>query len=172
MSAVMNTSGKMIDAVAPTDAQRKLYEADEHEWIAQQIATLRSGRLHEIDRDNLVEFLNEMTIRDRRELRRRFSVLIRHLLKARMQPAKMSRSWATTIVDQQDEIRGIFRDTPSIAQHAEALFADAYPSAVRKASAETGIPVARFPAASPWSIEEALSFTPAVPKREVSTRRK
>jgi len=168
----MNPTRSAIDVVAPDEARRELYESDEHEWIAQQIAALRSGRLHEIDRDNLAEFLNEMTIRDRRELRSRFSVLLQHLLKARMQPAKMSRSWLRTIVHQQNEIRSTFRDIPSIAQYAERLFADAYPDAAREAAAETGIPATRFPAASPWNIEEALSFTPAVPKRAAPSRGK
>jgi len=168
--AVMNGSAK-ADAVAPAEAARDLYESDEHEWLARQAAALRSGRLHEIDRDNLAEFLDEMAIGHRRELLSRFTVLLQQLLKAQMQPAKTSRSWASTIVEQQDQIRSTFRDIPSIAQHAERLFAEAYPAAVRKASAEAGIPVARFPEACPWTIEDALDFTAAVPNRMGSPRR-
>jgi len=168
----MNPTRSAIDVVAPDEARRELYESDEHEWIARQIAALQSGRLHEIDRDNLAEFLNEMTTQDRRELRSRFSVLLQHLLKARMQPAKMYRSWLRTIVHQQNEIRSTFRDIPSIARYAEQLFADAYSAAVREASAETGIPSARFPEASPWTVQDALEFTPALPKAAVPSRGK
>ena len=167
----MNGSAK-ADVVAPAAAAGDLYESDEHEWLARQAAALRSGRLRDIDRNNLAEFLDEMAIGHRRELRNRFTVLLHHQLKAQMQPAKVSRSWASTIVEQQDQIRSTFRDIPSIAQHAERLFAEAYPAAVRKASAETGIPAAHFPATSPWTIEDALEFTPEVPNRTGSPRRK
>lgn len=159
------------DLLAPAVAPRDLYQTDEHEWLARQAAALRSGRLQDIDRNNLAEFLDDMAINQRRELRSRFTVLLQHLLKVRVQPAKMSRSWLSTIVGQQDEIRSIFQDAPSIAQHAERLFAEAYPAAVRKASAETGIPAARFPVTSPWTIEKALDFTPPSPKRNTPPRR-
>lgn len=165
----MSSVGK-AGAVPRTGADPDLYEVDEHEWLAQQSAVLRSGRLHDIDREHLAEFLDDMAIGHRRELRSRFSVLLHHLLKLKMQPTKSARSWLATIAEQQDQVRSIFRDMPSIAQHAERLFAEAYPAAVRKAVAETGIPAARFPATSPWSIEEALAFAPAV--REPAPRRK
>ena len=168
----MSSHGRQIGVDAQTEANRKLYEADEHEWIAQQIAALRSGRLHDLDCEDLVEFLEDSMSRDRRELRSRFSRLLQHLLKVKMQPEKMTRSWLLTIVHQQNEIRSLFRDIPSIRQHADRLFAEAYPDAVRQASAETGMAAASFPATSPWSIEEALAFTPQVPEGRASGRRK
>lgn len=168
----MSSVGSKPGAVPHGDSDPDLYEADEHEWLARQAAAMRRGRLQDIDRDNLAEFLDEMAISQRRELRSRFIVLLQHLLKVRMQPVKVSRSWLSTIVGQQDEIRSIFRDAPSIAQHAERLFEEAYPAAVRKAAAETGIPAARFPADKPWTIEEALAITPEIPAASASRRRK
>jgi hypothetical protein len=142
-------------------ANRALYEADEHVWIARQIDALRSGRLDELDRESLVEYLTEMTIRDRRELKSRLVVLLQHLLKLRMQPARLSRSWIVTIVTQQQEIAGLLTGIPSLASHAEKLLAEAYADGVRLAAAETGIPVGDFPTQSPWTVQAALAF--AVP---------
>src|SRR5579885_776385 len=156
MSSVQS-QGSSISEEKP---ETSLYEADEHEWLAQQVAALRSGRVNDIDWYNLAEFLEEMAISQRRALRSRFSVLLHHLLKTYMQPAKTSRSWLATIAEQQDQIRSIFLDTPSITQYAERLFAEAYPGALRKAAIETGIPAARFPQTSPWTIEEALEIIP------------
>lgn len=160
------------DAVAATHTARDLYEEDEHAWLARQAAALRSGRLQDIDRDNLAAFLDDMAISQRRELRSRFTVLLHHLLKMRVQPARMSRSWLRTIVHQQNEIRSIFRDAPSIAQYAEQLFGEAYSNAIREAAAETGIPAARLPPTSPWTIEEALDFAPELPERDTRRPRK
>ena len=52
------------------------YERDEHEWIAVHISALESGQLNRLDRENLIGFLSEMTLRDRRELRSRLTVLL------------------------------------------------------------------------------------------------
>ena len=167
----MSPIGK-VGTVPRVDRDPDLYEADEHEWLAQQSALLHSGRLHELDREHLAEFLDDMAIGHRRELRSRFLVLLHHLLKLEMQPARAIRSWSATITEQQDQIKSMFRDMPSIAQHAERLFAEAYPSAVRKAAAETGILAPRFPGTSPWSIEEALAVTPEMPERRTSGRKR
>jgi len=140
-----------------------LYEADEHAWIAEQVAALRSGQLHRLDRTHLAEFLTDMALRDRRELKSRLTVLLHHLLKVRMQPERLTRSWVNTIVAQQREVREIIAGIPSLGHEAEAFVAAAYPDAVRAASRDTGIPPARFPAASPWTIETALAFDPPEP---------
>jgi hypothetical protein len=54
-------------------AGHELYERDEHEWIAAQISALESGQMNRLDRENLIAFLSEMTIRDWRELRSRLT---------------------------------------------------------------------------------------------------
>jgi hypothetical protein len=38
---------------------RDLYQQDEHEWIAEQISALESGRMNRLDRENLIEFLSD-----------------------------------------------------------------------------------------------------------------
>lgn len=159
----MSIAREQIDSNARAEANRQLYEADEHQWMALQIAALRSGRFHDLDCENLAEFLENTMKRDRRELRSRFSRLLQHLLKVRMQPQKMTRSWLLTIVHQQNEIGSIFRDIPSIRQHADRLFMEVYADAIREAAAETGVPARQFPATPPWTIEEALAFAPEIP---------
>jgi hypothetical protein len=150
---------------------RALYEFDEHAWVAEQVAALRSSRLDALDRECLAEYLTEMTARDRRELESRLTVLLQHLLKAQMQPAKLSRSWAVTIVTQQDEIRSLLQSIPSLVQHVESRFTDAYAAARRRAAVETGLAAARFPADSPWTLDEALRFAPSPPARIAAKRR-
>ena len=41
--------------------------------------------------------------------------------------------------------------------------AAAYPDAVRRAARDTGLPTARFPATSRWTVEAALAFDPPEP---------
>lgn len=137
-----------------------LYETDEHQWLLDQIALMQANKMEAVDRGNLIQYLTEMTIRDRRELGSRFVRLLQHMLKFLVQPERGSRSWASTIVHQQHEIAAMLEGTPSLKSYEDDLFQKAYPRAIREASAETGIPRARFPAISPWTIQEALAFEP------------
>lgn len=160
----MSTVRRQTDPVSRAEANQQLYEADEHEWMARQIAAMRSGTLHELDCENLAEFLDDSMKRDRRELRSRFSRLLQHLVKLKMQPEKMTRSWVLTIVHQQNAVRRLFRGIPSMRQHADRPFSEAYEDAVREAGAETGIPARQFPTTTPWTMDEALAFEPEMPE--------
>jgi Domain of unknown function DUF29 len=148
-----------MDTVAQP-ADRALYEADEHAWIARQIDALRSGRLENLDRDSLVEYLTDMTIRDRRELKSRFIILLQHLLKLRMQPERPARSWVLAILSQQASISDLLGGISSMATHAPDLFDEAYAVAVRLAAAETRIPAQDFRPQSPWTMQQALASVP------------
>jgi hypothetical protein len=145
---------------------RDLYERDEHEWIAAQISALASGQLKRLDRENLIEFLSEMTSRDRRELRSRLTVPLLHLLKVRFQPERLSASWVSTILVQQNEIRSLLENIPSLAGCADPIAATAYRDAARLAARETGLPAAQFLVTTPWTVAEALAFDPPEPATE------
>lgn len=142
---------------------RGLYEADEHAWIARQIEALQDGNLDRLDRANLAEYLTEMTVRDRRELRSRLTVLLQHLLKMQLQPERMSASWGRTILEQQREVGQIIEGIPSLGAQADAFAAAAYPDAIKAAALETGLPASRFPAQSPWTVAQALAVDPPTP---------
>jgi hypothetical protein len=153
---------------APTEVaelvpDHELYEYDEHAWIEAQVSALTDGALNRLDRANLIAYLTEMTVRDRRELRSRLVVLLQHLLKLRLQPERLTRSWVTTIIEQQSEIRSIIDLIPSLGRQAETIAAAGYPDAVRLAARETGLAASQFPAVSPWTVEAALAFDPPEP---------
>ncbi len=58
-----------------------LYEQDLNLWLEQAIAQLKSGQLKELDIENLIEELEGLAARDRREFKSRLANLIEHLLK-------------------------------------------------------------------------------------------
>ncbi len=160
-----------MDTLAPL-ADRALYEADEHLWIARQVEALRSGQLGEVDCDTLAEYLTDQTKRDHRELASRFTVLLQHLLKLTMWPRRFGRSCALTVIVEQQEISAIFDGTPGISTYAPQLFAEAYADAKQLLAAETGVPHGEFPRESPWTMEAALAFEPpAAPARKRRTTR-
>ena len=152
------------DTADRTD-ERALYEADEHAWIADQIAALTAGELDRLDRFHLIEYLTDMTVRDQRELQSRLVVLLHHLLKVRLQPERLSRGWVNTIIEQQSEIRLIIEGIPSLGRQAQTIASAAYPEAIRRAARETGLATGCFPSESPWTVEQALAFDPPEPVR-------
>jgi hypothetical protein len=152
----------LVETAGPPSG-RQFYEGDEHEWIAAKISVLASGHFNRLDRANFIEYLTEMTVRDRRELQSRLIVLLHHLLKVRFQPKRPTRSWVTTIIEQQSEIHSIIDNVPALGPQAEAITATAYPDADRRAVRETGIEASRFPATLPRALPDALGFDPPEP---------
>jgi hypothetical protein len=122
-------------------------------------ANLRSGKWPDYSArpGNLIEFLSDTTVRDRRELRSRVTVLLLHLLKVRFQPERLSASWVSTILNHQNEIRSLLEEIPSLGGRADAIEIKAYRDAVRLAARETGRPASQFPATMPWTVTDSLS---------------
>jgi hypothetical protein len=90
------------------------YERDFYHWIHQNIALLKQGRLAEIDVDILIDELENMAKRDRRELICRLMILIAHLLKWQFQPDKQGSSWQRSIDEQRIQIMKQLEDSPSL----------------------------------------------------------
>jgi hypothetical protein len=133
-----------------------LYEEDETAWLEAMADLVRQGRYADLDYLHLAEYLEDMALRDRREVRSRLTVLIAHLLKWTFQPKKRTRSWRRTVVVQRQELtgaigRGVLRN------HAEAVLPAAYRDAVERASVETGLLHTAFPAECPWTVDQLLS---------------
>ena len=134
-----------------------LYESDETAWLDAMSELIRQGRHDQLDYAHLMEYLEDMARRDRREVASRMTVLIAHLLKWTHQPRKRSRSWRGTIIAQQQELAddvqgGVLRN------HAEGVLPKVYAKAVKRAAAETGLSAKTFPAACPYTLDELLSF--------------
>ena len=157
---------------APSNTARALYEQDEFGWLLEQADLLRDGRLDEIDRVSLVEFLTEMARNKKREFRSAITVLLQHLLKVALQPEKITPSWLLTIDERQEEAQFLIEDEPGMRQYLPDLYAKAYPVARRRASIETGIGIDRFPVDNPWTLDEALTFVSPAPPRGRKVMRK
>jgi Domain of unknown function DUF29 len=127
-----------------------LYDEDLLAWAEQQVAHLRAGQLDRLDVQHLIDELEAMAGKLRRELKNRLRILLAHLLKWQMQPKRRSRSWAATIAEQRDQIEALLEENPSLWQDLEDIARSAYPRAVRLAAIETGRSRQAFPAELPY----------------------
>ncbi len=139
-------------AVAPAS----LYETDETAWLEATAALIRQGRLDEVERDPLAEYLTDLAKRDRREVFSRLVVLLSHLLKWEYQPEDRSRSWQGTILEQQRELRQLL-ESGTLRNHAAPVFADVYADARKQAGADTGLARDAFPQESGWNLDGVLA---------------
>jgi hypothetical protein len=105
----------------------------------------------------LVDELENMSKRDKREILSRLKSLLMHLLKWKYQPQKRSGSWESSIRTNRDEIAQILIDSPSLKNYPVQVLDQAYPLARKNAASETGLALTFFPETCPFSIEDVLN---------------
>jgi len=130
------------------------YEQDFHAWSQAQADLLRARRFEALDLDHLIEELEGMGARERRELISRLKVLLAHLLKWQYQPHLRSRSWAATIKEQRLSLETLLEDNPSLRASMDQHVQKAYRMARLLAVKETNLEEHTFPEACPYSLDE------------------
>jgi hypothetical protein len=133
-----------------------LYDTDFYGWVNQQVQLLRSGKLTEVDMDNLAEEIEDMGKNLLRVLESRLEILLIHLLKWQYQPSHRGKSWQVTIVEQRLALAKHLRKNPSLKPKVPNAITESYADAVIRASVETGLPKKTFPATCPYSFEEVM----------------
>lgn len=144
---------KSIDADAPS------YDGDFYGWTQQQAALLRDRRMDHVDIENLAEEIESLGKSQESELVSHYKVLCQHLLKQIVQPERNGRSWEATIAEQRASIAIHLRKNPGLKSKKAELFADGYEIARKTAKAETGLPLASFPAVPPFTLHQAEDET-------------
>ena len=139
-------------ALQPSSA----YDSDGYSWALEQAALLRARRFDLIDVENIAEEIESLGKSLANELRRRYGTLLTHLLKWQFQPEHRSYSWSGTIRRERVEISKHLRDNPGLKPRRDELFQDSYDGARLQAAAEANLPPERFPAACPYTLEQAM----------------
>jgi len=138
-----------------------LYDRDFFEWTVRNAELLRRGCVQEADLEHIAEEIEDLGKRDKREVISRYTVLVMHLLKWSFQPERRytesgGSSWLATIREQRQQLVAIFAQSRSLEPHAELSFEAVYRDAVKRASAETGIPIRQFPEECPFRFDQVL----------------
>jgi hypothetical protein len=138
------------------------YNSDFYGWTQQQADLLRTGRLSDLDVENLLEEVETMGRSEKRELDSRLTVLLAHLLKWQYQPVRRGNSWRLTIESQRIKFVDVLDDNPSLKPQLDAILAHAYKQARIDAAQETGMDKTVFPGNCPWDFLQLLdeSFYP------------
>jgi hypothetical protein len=135
-----------------------LYEQDFYLWLNETAQKLKNKDFEAIDLENLIEEIESMGRSEKRELSSRLIVLIFHLLKWKYQPSHRSSSWENTIDEQRNALILILEDSPSLKNFIEGEIEKRYPTACKRASKETHLPINTFPVNCPFTVTEILDF--------------
>ena len=131
------------------------YEQDYGLWAEQMANLLASGRFSELDIENLVEEVRDLSKRERDRLLSSLRLILHHLLKWDYQPQKRSRSWHNTIGRERNNVSLYLEDSPSLSQYLNEDFLNKmYRVARSDAMRETGL---EFPSTCPYGIEDVLN---------------
>ncbi|MCA6572497.1 MAG: DUF29 domain-containing protein [Pseudanabaena sp.] len=131
-----------------------LYDQDYGLWAEQMADLLLAGRFGELDIENLVEEVRDLSKRERDRLLSSMRLIVQHLLKWDYQPHRRSRSWQITIQRERLHIIRYLKDSPSLKRYLnDEWLNETYVVASLNARKETDL---EFPANCPYSVEDVL----------------
>ena len=128
---------------------KTLYDIDFALWIEDTVNQLKSRNIENLDWDNLIEEIESLGKRDKRELKNRLVTLFEHILKRNyvMLP-DCYRGWEVTINRTQSNLRDILADSPSLRNYLREIYFNCYLESLNNMQVEYD---AEFPDVCPFS---------------------
>lgn len=144
-----------------THAERsnaELYTQDFYAWTQTTAALIQAGKWYDLDREALIEELNDLGVSQYNAVSSDLYQVLIHLLKWQYQPRRRadSHSWRDSIVEHRDRIDRLCTRSPSLRRHLPAMLMEEYPRAGRRAMLQTRLPLGTFPQDCPWTLEQIL----------------
>ena len=150
------SEAQSMGKISPLAQPQGLYEQDFYAWVVEQVAALRSGQTQRLDIENLAEVIEDMGRSLRRAAKSALTIILIHLLKYRYQAERRTNSWRATIREPRRRVRDELADSPSLRPYIRQILDAFYLDAREAASDESGLPIATFPTACPFTLEQTL----------------
>jgi hypothetical protein len=113
MEQIVNTT-----SIAPS-----LYDRDLNLWVEHTLAQLKARDFNNLDLENLIEELEGLAGRDRRELKNRLGELLEHILKRTyVSMPENYRGWLESINKQRITLRDLLEQSPSLKPYFSQIF--------------------------------------------------
>ena len=135
-----------------------LYEEDFPLWAERQAELLRAGRYDELDLENLIDEVEDLSRRERETVESYVETVVEHLLKLALSPAKRPRrGWLVTVDKQRTKLAR--KMTTTLRNHLEAELPALYAGVRRPATRQLEkdrVQSDAVPAACPYTLEQIL----------------
>jgi hypothetical protein len=108
------------------------YDTDFALWVAETVKQLKTKDFDNLDLENLIEEIESLTKRDKRELQSRLTTLFEHALKrVYVNLPDCYRGWEVTLIRTQQELSLILEDSPSLRNFLSSVILKCYQKAVK-----------------------------------------
>ncbi len=121
----------------------QLYEKDFNLWVREQASALREKQFTRLDRDNLLEEIEDMGKSEKRSLESYLERLIEHILKLKYWEAEYDRNyqhWQAEATNFRNQIGRLLKRSPSLKKYLEEIYLEIYQDAIESRSKIFAIP--------------------------------
>ncbi len=134
--------------------QKTLYQSDLVAWLDGTAIKLKQRQFEDIDIDSLIEEIEGLAGRDRRELKHRLVVLLNHLIKRLyIDLPNDYRGWELTIREQRRQLTDLLEQSPSLCNYWVEIF----PVAWKTALSETREDYPQFHLPDEWQFSDEIN---------------
>lgn len=140
--------------------KQNLYETDYHLWVIETVKKLEMRDFANIDWENLIEEVSDLS---RREKRRVESLLIRlfeHLLKLKYWESEVEANrghWEAEILNFRKQIKKELKASPSLKRYLVEIWEEAYQDGREIAAKRSQLALETFPENAIASLDQVLS---------------
>lgn len=142
--------------ISNQDRLKNLYETDEYLWLEETLKILKEKRLNDLDLENLIEELENLSKRERNRVSSFLEQIIRHLLLLQYWTEEYQRNqnhWRAEIQSFRTQLRKYL--TTNLKNYLENELNIIYQDALEYVKQKTGFLV-DFPEQCPYSLEQLL----------------
>jgi hypothetical protein len=151
-----------------------LYEDDFPLWAERQAALLRARRFDELDLENLIEEVEDLSRRERKSVESYVDTIIEHLLKVNLSPSdRPRRGWLVTIDKQRVKLAREL--TTTLRNHLQAELQALYAGLRRPVARQLekdGVSLDALPTTCPYTLDQILDpeWYPASPRERAEPK--
>ncbi|MFP4413825.1 DUF29 domain-containing protein [Coleofasciculus sp.] len=135
-----------------------LYEVEYDQWLARTISLLKENRFNELDKDHLIEELEDLSRREKKTVERFLEQIIRHLLLWQYWTAEHdynANHWQAEIMSFRTQINEDL--TQNLRNHLQENQVKIYEKALNYVKQKTGYEV-DFPEKCPYTLDQLLEM--------------
>lgn len=139
--------------------QKTLYDSDYNLWVMETVKQLQEHKFENLDLDNLIEEVSDLSRRDKNKLESLLTRLFEHLLKLKYWESEREYNkghWEGEIINFRIQIKRQLKASPSLKPYLGEIFDECYQSSRKIASKRSQLPLNTFPPSPIGNIEQIL----------------
>ncbi|QUS61701.1 DUF29 domain-containing protein [Synechocystis sp. PCC 7338] len=136
-----------------------LYNTDYNLWVLETVAKLKNKDLDDLDWENLIEEIEDLSRRDKHKLQSLLNHIFEHLLLIVYWQAELVRNqehWEREILNFRLQFLQVLEDSPSLRNYARDYLAEGYKRGRKLAAKHSQLPLSTFPEHPITTLEQAI----------------